>query len=80
MGGGLGVLLAAGIVPGMQRYLPPALDFTRSYCIWTGPALDARCFWLCSQLAAGATPAFIVSPYSSAGSSAQRLATDQRIT
>jgi ABC-type antimicrobial peptide transport system permease subunit len=27
LGGGLGVLLAAAIVPGMQRYLPPALDF-----------------------------------------------------
>src|SRR6266702_5113494 len=27
VGGGLGVLLASGIGPAMQRYLPPALDF-----------------------------------------------------
>lgn len=60
-GGGLGILLAATIVPVMQRYLPPALDFRGSLHLdWTG----AGCAMLLAVLAtllAGAAPAFMVS-------------------
>lgn len=60
-GGGLGVLLAAGIVPAMQRYLPPALDFRGSLHLdWAG----AGCALLLAVLAAllaGTAPAFMIS-------------------
>ncbi len=60
-GGGLGVLLAASIVPTMQRYLPPALDFRGPLHLdWAG----AGCALLLAVLAtmlAGAAPAFMVS-------------------
>jgi predicted permease len=60
-GGGLGVLLAAGIVPAMQPYLPPALDFRGSMHLdWAG----AGCALLLAVLAtllAGAAPAFMIS-------------------
>ena len=60
-GGGLGVLLAAGIVPAMQRYLPAALDFRGPLHLdWAG----AGCALLLAVLAtllAGAAPAFMVS-------------------
>jgi len=60
-GGGLGVLLAAGIVPAMQSYLPPALDFRGPLHLdWVG----AECALLLAVLAtllAGAAPAWMVS-------------------
>ena len=60
-GGGLGILLAASIVPAMQRYLPPALDFRGPLHLdWVG----AGCAVLLAVLAtllAGAAPAFMVS-------------------
>ncbi|HUD57364.1 MAG TPA: ABC transporter permease [Terracidiphilus sp.] len=61
VGGGLGILLAAGIVPAMQHYLPPALDFRGPLHLdWTG----AGCALLLAVLAtllAGAAPAFMIS-------------------
>ena len=61
LGGGLGVLLAASIVPGMRRYLPPALDYRGSLHLdWAG----VGCAWFLAALAtvaAGAAPAFVVS-------------------
>ncbi|HEV2396020.1 MAG TPA: ABC transporter permease [Candidatus Sulfotelmatobacter sp.] len=61
VGGGLGILLASGIVPAMQRYLPPALDFRGPLHLdWAG----AGCALLLAVLAsllAGAAPAFMVS-------------------
>ena len=60
-GGGLGVLLAASIVPLMQQYLPPALDFRGTLHLdWT----SVGCAMLLAVLAtmlAGAAPAFMVS-------------------
>jgi predicted permease len=61
LGGGLGVLLAAGIVPGMQRYLPPALDFRGPLHLdWAG-AVCALLLAVLATLLAGAAPAFMVS-------------------
>jgi predicted permease len=61
LGGGLGVLLAAGIVPSMQRYLPPSLDFRGSLHLdWVGVGC-ALLLAVLATLAAGATPAFMVS-------------------
>ena len=60
-GGGLGVLLASAIVPAMQRYLPPALDFRGPLHLdWAG----AGCALVLAALAtllAGAAPALMVS-------------------
>ncbi|HEY1578686.1 MAG TPA: ABC transporter permease [Terracidiphilus sp.] len=60
-GGGLGILLASAIVPAMQRYLPPALDFRGPLHLdWVG----AGCALLLAALAtllAGTAPAFMVS-------------------
>ena len=60
-GGGLGVLLASAIVPAMQRYLPPALDFRGPLHLdWVG----VGCAFLLAVGAtflAGAAPAFMVS-------------------
>jgi predicted permease len=61
LGGGLGVLLAAGIVPSMQRYLPPSVDFRGSLHLdWVGVGC-ALLLAVLATLAAGATPAFMVS-------------------
>ena len=61
LGGGLGVLLAAGIVPSMQRYLPPALDFHGPLQLdWPGVGC-ALLLAVFATLAAGAAPAFMVS-------------------
>jgi predicted permease len=61
LGGGLGVTLAAAIVPVMQRYLPPALDFRgHLHLDWVG----VGCALLLSvlvTLSAGAAPVFMVS-------------------
>ena len=60
-GGSLGVLLAAVVVPAMQRFLPPSLDFRGPLHLdWAG----AGCALLLAVLAAllaGAAPAFMVS-------------------
>jgi len=61
LGGGLGVLLAAAIVPGMQRYLPAALDFRGPLHLdWAGVGC-ALFLVMLATLAAGAAPAFMVS-------------------
>ena len=60
-GGGLGVLLAAIIVPAMQRYLPPALDFRGALHLdWAGASF-ASVLAITAALLAGAAPAFMVS-------------------
>lgn len=61
LGGGLGVLLAAGIVPGMQRYLPAALNFRGPLHLdWVGVGC-ALILAVLATLAAGAAPAFMIS-------------------
>jgi predicted permease len=76
LGGGLGVLLAAGIVPGMQQYLPPALDFRGPLHLdWAGVGC-ALLLAVLATLAAGAAPAFMVS-----GTAPQEvLHSDSRLT
>jgi predicted permease len=60
-GGGLGVLLASAIVPAMQRYLPPALDFRGPLHLdWAGAGC-ALLLAVIATLLAGAAPAFMVS-------------------
>lgn len=60
-GSGLGVLLASSIVPAMQRYLPPALDFRgQLHLDWAGAGC-ALILALMATLLAGAAPAFMVS-------------------
>jgi putative ABC transport system permease protein len=60
-GGGLGILLASAIVPAMQGYLPPALDFRGPlYLDWAGAAC-ALLLAMIATLLAGAAPAFMVS-------------------
>jgi predicted permease len=60
-GGGLGMLLATALIPAMQRYLPPALNFRGTLHLdWAG----GGCALLLSMLAtllAGAAPAWMVS-------------------
>jgi len=59
-GGGIGVLLAAVIVPAMQRYLPPALDFRGSLHLdWIGAGC-ALVLVVLSTLLAGLAPALMV--------------------
>lgn len=60
-GGGLGLLLASIIVPAMQRYLPPALDFRGTLQLdWAGAGC-ATLLAIIAALLAGAAPAFMVS-------------------
>jgi predicted permease len=60
-GGGLGILLAAYIVPAMQHYLPPALDFRGALHLdWTGAGC-ALLLAVLSTLLAGTAPALMVS-------------------
>lgn len=60
-GGGLGVLLAAGIVPAMQRYLPASLDFRGTLHLdWAGAGC-ALLLAVAATLLAGAAPALMVS-------------------
>ncbi|MBV8115441.1 MAG: ABC transporter permease, partial [Silvibacterium sp.] len=60
-GGILGVLLAAFLVPLMQHYLPPQLDFRGSLHLdWAG-ALCASLLAVTAALLAGAVPAWITS-------------------
>ncbi|HEX4758685.1 MAG TPA: ABC transporter permease [Terracidiphilus sp.] len=59
MGGGLGILLAAILVPAMQHYLPSALDFRGSLHLdWAGAAC-AFLLAVITALLAGAAPAWI---------------------
>jgi predicted permease len=61
LGGGLGILLAAILVPAMQRYLPPALNFRGALHLdWAGTAC-ALFLAVASTLLAGAIPAWISS-------------------
>jgi predicted permease len=60
VGGGLGILLAALLMPLMQRYLPPALDFRGSLHLdWAGAACAVLLAGL-ATLVAGAAPAWMV--------------------
>jgi predicted permease len=59
LGGGLGILLAAILVPAMQHYLPSALDFRGSLHLdWAGAAC-AFLLAVITALVAGAAPAWI---------------------
>jgi predicted permease len=61
VGGGLGVLLASSIVPAMQHYLPPALDFRGPLHLdWAGGGC-ALLLAVLATLLAGAAPAFMIS-------------------
>jgi predicted permease len=58
-GGALGILLAATLVPLMQRYLPPALNFRGPLHLdWAG-ALCALLLVVAATLFAGALPAWL---------------------
>ncbi len=58
-GGALGILVAAALVPLMQRYLPPALDFRGPLHLdWAGAAC-AVALAATATLLAGAVPAWI---------------------
>jgi predicted permease len=60
-GGSLGIALAAGLVPLMQHYLPPALDFRGSLHLdWAGAAC-ALALAVFATLLAGAAPAWLSS-------------------
>ncbi|HZP05547.1 MAG TPA: ABC transporter permease [Terracidiphilus sp.] len=61
VGGGLGVLLAAVIVPAMRQYLPPALDFRGPLHLDRTGAGCALVLAVLATLLAGAAPAFMVS-------------------
>jgi predicted permease len=61
LGGTLGILLASILVPAMQHYLPPALDFRGAMHLdWAGAAC-ALLLAITATLLAGAVPAWIVS-------------------
>lgn len=61
VGGGLGILLAATLVPAMQRYLPPALNFRGPLHLdWVGAGC-ALLLALLATLLAGAAPAWLAS-------------------
>ncbi|HET6216008.1 MAG TPA: ABC transporter permease [Acidobacteriaceae bacterium] len=80
VGGALGILLATMLMPVMQRYLPPALDFRGSLHLdWAG----AGCALLLSVLAtlvAGAAPAWMIArtPPQEVLHSESRLASESR--
>jgi predicted permease len=60
-GGGLGILLASGMVPSMQRYLPPALDFRGPLHVdWIGAA-SAFLLAVVASFLAGVAPALMIS-------------------
>ena len=80
LGGALGILLAAIIMPVMQHYLPPVLDFRGSLHLdWAG----AGCAVLLAMLAtllAGAAPAWMIAntPPQEVLHSESRLASESR--
>ncbi len=60
VGAALGILLASVIVPALQRYLPPALDFRGTLHLdWAGAGC-ALFLAILATLLAGAAPAFMV--------------------
>jgi predicted permease len=60
-GGALGILLAASIVPAMQQYMPPALDFRGPLHLdWVGAGCAVLLVTLATVLA-GIAPALMVS-------------------
>jgi predicted permease len=60
-GSGLGILFASGMVPAMQRYLPPALDFRGPLHVdWMGAGC-ALILAVIASLLAGAAPALMIS-------------------
>jgi putative ABC transport system permease protein len=60
LGGALGILLAAALVPGMQRYLPAALDFRGPLHLdWASGGVAVLLSVLATMLA-GAAPAWMV--------------------
>lgn len=60
-GGGLGILMASALVPAMQRYLPPALDFRGPLHLdWIG-ATCALALAVIATLLAGLAPGLMVS-------------------
>lgn len=61
IGGALGVLLAAALVPWLQQYLPPALDFRGPLHLDWGGAGCALFLAASTTLLAGAAPAFLIS-------------------
>jgi Acidobacterial duplicated orphan permease len=61
VGGSLGILIASALVPAMQRYLPPALDFRGPLHLdWAGAGC-ALLLAIVATLVAGAVPAFLIS-------------------
>ena len=80
VGGALGILLAAIVVPVMQRFLPPALDFRGPLHLdWAG-ASCALVLAIAATLLAGAAPAWLASrtqPHEVLHSES-RLATESR--
>jgi predicted permease len=80
LGGALGILLATILMPAMQRYLPPALDFRGPLHLdWAG----AGCALLLAMLAtllAGAAPAWMIArtPPQEVLHSESRLASESR--
>jgi predicted permease len=80
LGGALGILLADTLVPFMQSYLPPALNFRGPLDLdWAGAAC-ALLLSAAATLLAGAAPAWIVSrtPPQEALRSESRLASESR--
>ncbi len=80
LGGALGILLAGLIVPAMERYLPPALDFRGSLHLdWAGAGCAVLLAVLTTLLAGGA-PAWMIArtPPQEVLHSESRLATESR--
>jgi predicted permease len=80
LGGALGILLAAIIMPVMQRYLPPALDFRGSLHLdWAGAGC-AVLLAMFATLLAGAAPAWMIAntPPQEVLHSESRLASESR--
>ena len=80
MGGALGILLATMIMPAMQRYLPPALDFRGSLHLdWAGAGC-AVLLAVLTTLVAGAAPAWMIvrTPPQEVLNSESRLASESR--
>jgi predicted permease len=80
LGGALGILLAAIIMPAMHRYLPPALDFRGPLHLdWAGAGC-ALMLAVLATLLAGAAPAWMIArtPPQEVLHSESRLATESR--
>jgi predicted permease len=80
LGGAFGILLATLIIPAMQRYLPPALDFRGSIHLDGVGAGCAVLLAILTTLLAGAAPAWMVArtPPQEVLHSESRLATESR--